>query len=1250
MTRILPLACILVPALIAADDRTMSFNDVIQVVPVPGPVVVDGQDGDWDLSAGVWSYNDPTITDRYSVWTHLMWDAKGIYFLGRYHDPTPMLNAASGKDFQVSWRADCYQARVVFDDRTDAEHIMHVNMYWSSTDQRPYMIVKHGGFKSKEPFDETGRDRPDQLERWGASMDKAGGAIAAAPWADGKGYNVEAFWPWSYCRTAGTPLAAGEQFVFGIEAMWGNGDGTSSAHRLADGIRDETVNRIFMFRARKGWGKAVIAPAGKLKITDEQRALQKERLRRFQDYDTRGSVPIAYELKAKSDVTIAIDDARGRRVRNLFGQFPRDPGSVKDLWDCLDDQGNPVQPGDYTATILHHAPIGLKLANSVYSSSIPPWTTEKGSLFWGSNHGHPTSVAVRGDATVLFFTGTEGGSGIQRIDDDGVILWRDGQEFLDGAIDEKFAYGLSRSSWQGKTLLFRYDLKSGQLTPWEDAERSPSTLLLADATIADAATLAYAHGKLWALVPGRTLLRVARGTGAIDKELPAGELVALAEQGDRLLALRRDGAIVTLDAEGAAGTAIATVAGLKDPQRLAVDAAGERFLVSDHGTNQVVLCGRDGKEIRRFGRAYAGDERPAGAFAATDLIRPMGAGFDHKGRIWIPEGVRSCKRVGLWDAEGRLLDQFWGQADYGAMAAFPIVDDGTRFIAHGIEFKLDPKPDPWRRKTAEQPLVFHPALADERGLVYRVDGRDYACAAPGYNKPKDLTIYRRDEKQVFVPCVRIVPNTRPKGAKADEPGRIWIDRNGDGQESVDEVAPIDWRHMYWANGWVRPDLALLGTNGTFLKPAGFGPKGVPLYDVAKAGKLPMPTSPDRQGSGGTPVIDDAGTISTGITWLTADGRSGSYPNPYGRHDAPAARRGLLIAPFRTNGVVEKVPGAGSITALGGDRGEWFIISMDGLYISSICQDIKGNVVLDETLTGGESFGGFLWRDQSTGKVMVQLGGASYRIMEVTGLETCVRETRSLKLDEALIRQGVAIAQERQREAGVEPARLRIAGIRGVPAEPVPVMQPLAKPLIDGAVDVKVSEPGNPANWWRAALGVTGKDLVVMWQVADPSPWKNGEGQFTHAFIGGDAVDVQLDIPGRGPVRILGANVAGKNTVVYWQAKADKPDNPVTYAVQNNLTNATPFPVVRRLDQAELKVATGFNSYTALLRVPLADIGLAGVRGQEIQGIVGVIYSDPSGTNRASRIYWHDKQTGLVNDVPSEARLNSKRWGPIDIDR
>ncbi len=1242
---------LLAASVAVGDERTMSFNSEIRVVPAPGAVRIDGRTEDWDLSAGIWSYNNPTLVERYSVWTHLMWDARGVYFLARFHDPSPMQNAASSKDFNLSWRADCYQARVIFDDRTDDEHQMHLNMYHSSADERSYFIVKHGGFKSKPPYDATGPDRPDQLARWGETMAGAGGSLAVRAWDDGQGYNMEAFWPWSYCRRNGQALKPGEAFTFGAEAMWGDREGLQLAHRLADCIKDETVNRIFMFRARNGWGRAVISDKGNLDVTTRQKALQQARLKHFVNYDTYGSIPIEYSLPEKRDVTIAIDDSQGRRIRNLFGQYPRQAGAQRDLWDGLDDSGNPAKPGRYTATILHHEPIRLAFRNSLYSSATPPWATETGARYWGSNHGHPTSVATRGEVTVLYFTGTEGGSGIQRVDANGIILWSDHQEFLDGTLDDAYAYGLSRSSWQKKVMLARYRLSDGKLIPFEDADKTPNPTLLDVQDISDHATLALAHGRLWACYPSRQLLqRIDPRTGAVEASLDSGAIQALTDRNGLLYGLTKAGAVVLVDEQGRAPRTLFTVAGLKSPQRLAVDHGARLFSISDSAVNQVVLCQADGTVLRRIGNAYEGDERPAGPFVKTDLIKPMGTGFDAQGRLWIPEGVKSCKRVGLWSTDGRLLDQFWGQADYGAMAGFPIVDDSTRFIAHGIEFRLDPDPDPWTRKTREEPLMFHPHLSHLRGLVYRYQDHDFACALPGYNRGTDVHILRRDGNGVFVPCVQVTPERR-KGREVT-PGTAWVDRNGDGLRSNDEVTgKVDWKVIYWSNGHARPDMTLLSPNGLLFPLQGISPQGVPLYDFANPMAVAdWPEFSKAANANGTPVIDLAGNVSNGIDYRTVDGRRGAYPNPYGRHDAPAAQRGVLIAPFRANGVVEAVPGVGSMTALGGDRGEWFLMSMDGLFVSSLCQDIKGNVTLDETFIGAESFGGFIWRDTLTGKVLVQLGGASYRIMEVTGLQSCVRQQVVLDVTDEQVRQGVALVQRRQQSEAVEPDSVRIATLRSVPAEAAPVVQSLSVPLIPGALDVRVTEKGNPAVGWRAALARHGRDLVVAWQVADASPWQNGEQRFTHAFIGGDAVDLKLDVPGRGPVRLLVAPLDGKATAIYSQAKAEIPRNRTTYVVANNPANATTLDVVEVLKSARIDTKVGFNSYTVLLRVPLADLGLdpRTVPEQGLRGVVGVIYSDPSGRNRAARLYWHDKQTGMVSDVPSEARLNPKRWGPVNL--
>ena len=1237
-----------------ADDRTMSFNSEIPVVPAPGPVTIDGQTNGWDLSAGVWSYNDPTLVDRYSVWTHMMWDAKGIYFLARYHDLTPLQNAAAGKDFGKSWQADCYQARVIFDDGKPDEHEMHMNMFYSTPDKRPYMLIKHGGFKSAPPYDETGPDRPDQLAQWGNTMEKAGGKIVFAPWPDGKGYNLEAFWPWEYCRTSGQPLAPGAEFTFGIEAMWGNGDGTYLSHRLADGIKDELVNRIFMFRARNGWGRATIRDHGQLDVTTQQMALQKVRLKRFADYDTYGSIPIQYELQEKRDVSVVIDDATGQRVRCLFGQYPRETGKVIDYWDGLDDAGNPVPVGKYTATVVHHRPIDIKFYNSVYSSATPPWVTEAGSKLWGANHGHPTSVATRGTNTVLLFTGTEGGSGIQLINDAGIIQWANANEFLDATLDDTYAYGLSASGWSQQTLLFRFRLADGAIVPFDDAQHTPSPALLANAKIPKESSIAFAFGKLWALIPGHGLLRVDPVTGTVEATLPTGNLAAVNTCGATLYGLTTDGTVVTLNGE-AKPTPVFTATGLKQPVRLGVSHDNSRFAISDLGNNQVVVCNAKGVRLHVIGTAYPEADRPAGRFVITDLVQPLGTGFDHLGRLWIPESVKNCKRVTCWSPEYELLDQYWGQADYGAMCGFPLTFDATRFVAHGIEFKLDPQPDPWHHKTGEQPLVYHPELAQERGFIYRVGNHEYACDTPGFNGMDHLRILKRDTTGVFrtVVLIKLAHQKLVGGRWLDVPGQAWIDRNENGKEDDGEITTgVNATAIYWANGWVRPDLSIMSANGLLFTPTGFTTSGVPLYDFATPQKIAnwIVVNGAAQGSCGTPVMDRAGNVSNGIIYDTVDGRHGGWPNRYGRHDAPAARRGVLIAPFRCNGVVENVPGVGSVTALGGDRGEWFVMTMDGIYLSSICQDSKSNVTLDETFTGQESFGGFLWRDEASKQVYIQLGGASYRLMTLNNLDTCVKETRTLDVTAAQLAESARIIAQRRQQTVREPDSLRITHVRSLPTGPAPVMQSDSQALIEGATDVRVSESGNPAQWWRAALAHDGRNLAIMFQVADPSPWKNGAGQFTHAFIGGDCVDVQLDVPGRGPIRLLAAPIAGKPTAIYWQKTAEQAENPISYAVGNNVANAESFAVVKRLEKATVKAATGFNSYTVLITVPLAELGLKSGTEQKLTGVVGVIYSDPSGANRAARLYWHNKNTGLVSDVPSESRLDTKHWGTISLDK
>ena len=324
------------------------------------------------------------------------------------------------------------------------------------------------------------------------------------------------------------------------------------------------------------------------------------------------------------------------------------------------------------------------------------------------------------------------------------------------------------------------------------------------------------------------------------------------------------------------------------------------------------------------------------------------------------------------------------------------------------------------------------------------------------------------------------------------------------------------------------------------------------------------------------------------------------------------------------------------------------MSMDGLYLSSLFQDSKGDVTLDDTFIGQESFGGFFWRDEK-GRILAQLGGPSYRIMEINGLDTVRKASLPITVSAKQIEDGVKLAEQHRKGEAKEPETLTIAKLDKLPNAPASPDTNAAQSLIDGAETVRVQESGDPTRWFRVALAHDGKNLAISYQVNDANPWKNGEGRFTHAFIGGDSVDLKLDVPGRGPIRLLAAPLGGVNTVVYWQKTAAQKENPTTYAVGNNEANAQRFDVVKRLASAKIAVNVGSGKYSVLLTVPLADLGLEPGKTPEVKGIAGVIFSDPTGTNRTSRLYWHDKATGLVSDVPSEARLDGgAKWGRILI--
>ncbi len=136
---------------------------------------------------------------------------------------------------------------------------------------------------------------------------------------------------------------------------------------------------------------------------------------------------VRYSMPYDGTVALAIDNADGRRVRNLIADVERAAGEQAEPWDGLDEAGNLVQPGIYTVKAIAHQPLHLTYRGTVNVSGNPPWNTsnydQHGPGGWLSDHVPPTDVVAVGDRIFVSALVAESGHGILACDLDGNKLW-----------------------------------------------------------------------------------------------------------------------------------------------------------------------------------------------------------------------------------------------------------------------------------------------------------------------------------------------------------------------------------------------------------------------------------------------------------------------------------------------------------------------------------------------------------------------------------------------------------------------------------------------------------------------------------------------------------------------------------------------------------------------------------------------------------------------------------------------------------
>ncbi len=1095
---------------------------------------------------------------------------------------------------------------------------------------------------------------------------------------------------------------AGDTFACGVELLWGEADWP--VHRYADNLAPGRTQREFFFSDPSAWGPVTLERGGHLAPPAAPAAPG-------EPADAAdGPVAIPFDLPAPARVTLAIDDAHGRRVRNLVAARACPAGANQAAWDGLDDAGRALPPGEYRYTALRHAGIHTRYAMSFANPGDPTWDTADGRGAFYADHTDPQAVAAGGDGVALACPMGEAGQHLIGCDLDGHRRWGLGNR---GSGDLRHIALATDGTvlWvanDGATAtVYRVELATGRYAPWtataQDAQGHDYRVL--DLPVSQAprgplgnlSALAAHGGRLAIALTGEHAVKVLDGaSGAVQAVVALDAPRALAFAGDDLLVL--DGAqllrIAAARLAGPAGPAPRALAGdLADATALAVDAR-ERIHVAVRGARQQVLVlGPDGGLQGEIG--LRGGRPAQGAFIAGGMRQPAGLAIDARGDLWVAEEAANPKRVSVWTPAGALRRDFIGTTRYAAAGALNPFDP-TMGFATGAVYRLDPAAGTsrpvWSLGPSGAPDELFPPLLDLSDTARcRVVRRDDALwvFSPGVAREGDsvqATLQGADGRWRAAARIGVVltggdaPAAYRSPLFAGHAGEVfaWCDQDGDGRVQAGELqfglrdaagAAIALRTYYWgtlpdADGTVTL-MAADGRRLVQLPVVGATACAAPRYDLARARLLPLVLDGPAGGEG--MIMGGAGARTylnqEPLTAVEADGRVlSTYPNRFpgvhGSHHATAARPGLLIGPSSFLGAVDV--GGGEIIDLNGNLGENYLLTGDLLYVQALFKDVRGGFArperavrgmpMDATTANGESFGGNFIRS-ADGRVLLTIGTTDARVIEVTGLDGIVRFAGAFTYTPAQWEAARRLVQGRAaaRQAPRRLAIARAAGATAVAAAAASWPELFAPTPADAASAIPVAAIGGDGpRPARAQLRWDAQRLHLAWRVAAPADHLRNAGQDeTLLFKTGDAVDLMLATPA-GPVRLLISALAGKPLAVLYrlQVPGTAPERRVRFA---SPARSVFFDQVARLEDVAIAVAPCAGGFLVEAAVPWADLGLAPAAGATIPGDLGVLAADDGGTQTVARRYWSNQATGLVNDVPGEAELTPALWGTFVLD-
>lgn len=480
------------------------------------------------------------------------------------------------------------------------------------------------------------------------------------------------------------------------------------------------------------------------------------------------TIAIPFTLDEPGFVTLVIEDATGRRVRNLISETEFPAGKNVAHWDGLDDLGRDVDagkhairhipgklvaPGKFSVRGLVRPRLELTYELTAYARGNPPWMTKDRASGWLTNHSAPSTVLFvppggapiregkptsSGGQLLVGSWVSEGGSGLAWLDTDGNKLH--GQEWVGGV-------------WTGVTHFARdaganavAGVYAYAAAPWDDELRIAE--LVTEATPQPSDARMGTGGDRPLLTPvwkfdgperfnDHTNLR---GLGGLS--VHNGLLVASLHTHNRLL-------FVDARARKPLGTAA-----LDAPGGLAFDVKGRLLAISgkrllrftipadlqphldaqasplpvetliDSGLEEPQQIALDAQgnifisdrgashQVKVFGadgkfsRAIGEAGGPAlGLYNSRRMQNPNGLTVTNDNRVWVAETDRTPKRLSVWELNGEFVRAFYGPPAYGG-GGYLDGEDATRFFYADDGGGMELKLD-WEKGTSEPAAVYY---------------------------------------------------------------------------------------------------------------------------------------------------------------------------------------------------------------------------------------------------------------------------------------------------------------------------------------------------------------------------------------------------------------------------------------------------------------------------------------------------------------------------------------------------------------